>query len=70
MSQHPSLTRERIAERIAQTRASHAHGPLADRGHTRKYVAELIGTFLLVFLGTIFGLGLIGFAAWLSGALH
>ncbi|TMK50733.1 MAG: hypothetical protein E6G66_07205, partial [Actinobacteria bacterium] len=52
MSQHPSLTRERIAERIAQTRASHAHGPLADRGHTRKYVAELIGTFLLVFLGT------------------
>src|SRR5712691_351832 len=52
MSQHPSLTRDRIAERIAQTRASHAHGPLADRGHTRKYVAELIGTFLLVFLGT------------------
>ena len=52
MSQHPSLTRERIAERITQTRASHAHGPLADRGHTRKYVAELIGTFLLVFLGT------------------
>ena len=52
MSQHPSLTRERIAERIAQTRASYAHGPLADRGHTRKYVAELIGTFLLVFLGT------------------
>ncbi|HEX9313862.1 MAG TPA: aquaporin [Actinomycetota bacterium] len=52
MSQHPSLTRERIAERIAQTRVSHAHGPLAERGHTRKYVAELIGTFLLVFLGT------------------
>ena len=25
---------------------------------------------LLVFLGMIFGLGLIGFAAWLSGALH
>jgi aquaporin Z len=52
MSQHPGLTRERIAERIAQTRGSHAHGPLADSGHTRKYVAELIGTFLLVFLGT------------------
>jgi aquaporin Z len=52
MSQHPSLTRDRIAERIAQTRASYAHGPLADRGHTRKYVAELIGTFLLVFIGT------------------
>jgi aquaporin Z len=52
MSQHPSLTRDRITERIAQTRASHAHGPLADRGHTRKYVAELIGTFLLVFIGT------------------
>jgi aquaporin Z len=52
MSQHPSLTREGIAERIAQTRASYAHGPLADRGHTRKYVAELLGTFLLVFLGT------------------
>ena len=52
MSQHPSLTRERFAERIGQTRASHAVGPLADRGHTRKYVAELIGTFLLVFLGT------------------
>jgi aquaporin Z len=52
MSQHPSLTRERIAERIAQTRASYAHGPLADRGHTKKYVAELIGTFLLVFMGT------------------
>ncbi len=52
MSQQPSLTRERIADRIAQTRASYAHGPLADRGHTKKYVAELIGTFLLVFLGT------------------
>lgn len=52
MSQHPGLTRERIAERIAQARASHAHGPLADRGHTKKYVAELIGTFLLVFMGT------------------
>jgi len=52
MSQHPGLTRERIADRIAQTRASYAHAPLADRGHTKKYVAELIGTFLLVFLGT------------------
>ena len=35
MSQHPSLTRERIAERIAQTRASHAHGPLASRRRSR-----------------------------------
>jgi len=52
MSQHPSLTREQFVDRIARPRASHAHGPLADRGHTKKYAAELIGTFLLVFLGT------------------
>src|SRR5437879_3150515 len=52
MSQHPSLTREQFVDQIARPRASHAHGPLADRGHTRKYVAELIGTFLLVFIGT------------------
>ncbi|MEA2504375.1 MAG: aquaporin [Actinomycetota bacterium] len=52
MSQHPSLTRERSPDGIAQTRVHHAHGPLADRGHTKKYVAELIGTFLLVFIGT------------------
>jgi aquaporin Z len=52
MSQHPSLTRERSPDGIAQTQVHHAHGPLADRGHIKKYVAELIGTFLLVFIGT------------------
>jgi aquaporin Z len=52
MSQHPSFTRERSRDGIAQTRVRHAHGPLADRGHIKKYVAELIGTFLLVFIGT------------------
>jgi aquaporin Z len=43
MSQHPALTRER---------GPHTHGPLADQGHVKRYVAELVGTFLLVFLGT------------------
>src|ERR1700726_3018684 len=52
MSQHPSLTRERSPDGIAQTQVHHAHGPLADRGHIKKYVAELIGSFLLVFIGT------------------
>ncbi|MCW3044167.1 MAG: hypothetical protein JWL57_2325, partial [Actinobacteria bacterium] len=28
MSQHPSLTRERSPDGIAQTRVHHAHGPL------------------------------------------
>jgi aquaporin Z len=52
MSQHPSLTREQFVERLTHPRSSHAHGPLADRGHIKKYVAEVIGTFLLVFIGT------------------
>jgi aquaporin Z len=52
MSQQSVLTRERISDRPPQPRVSHAHGPLADHGHTKKYVAELIGTFLLVFMGT------------------
>jgi len=52
MSQHPALTGEQFANRIAQAGSSHSHGPLADQGHTKKYVAEFIGTFLLVFLGT------------------
>jgi aquaporin Z len=52
MSQHPALTREQFASRIGQASSSHTHGPLADRGHTKKYVAECLGTFLLVFLGT------------------
>ena len=50
MSQNPSLTRERFPERFLHART--AHGPLADQGHVKKYVAEVIGTFLLVFLGT------------------
>ena len=50
MSQHPALTRERFPERFLHART--AHGPLADQGHIKKYVAEVIGTFLLVFLGT------------------
>src|SRR5438477_8581463 len=52
MSQHPSLTSDRFPERLLHARTAHAHGPLADQGHVKKYVAELIGTFLLVFLGT------------------
>jgi aquaporin Z len=52
MSQHTVLTREGTAGRLAHPGVSHAHGPLADHGHTKKYVAELLGTFLLVFLGT------------------
>jgi aquaporin Z len=51
MSQHTFVTTERGPDRIAQARP-HAHGPLADHGHTKKYLAELIGTLLLVFLGT------------------
>ena len=52
MSQHPNLTSDRFPERFLHARTAHAHGPLADQGHVKKYVAELIGTFLLVFLGT------------------
>jgi aquaporin Z len=52
MSQQSVLTRERVHQRVPQAGASHAHGPLADHGHAKKYVAEVIGTFLLVFLGT------------------
>jgi aquaporin Z len=46
------VSREPVEDRTPQARGSHAHGPLADRGHIKKYVAEGIGTFLLVFLGT------------------
>jgi len=50
MSQYSATTaRERNAERVAQPRGSHAHGPLGEF-HTKRYVAELVGTFLLVFL--------------------
>ena len=52
MSQHPSLTSDRFPERLLHARTAHAHGPLADQGHVKKYVAEFIGTLLLVFLGT------------------
>jgi aquaporin Z len=52
MSQHPALTREQFVDRIANSQAKHTHGPLGDNGQTKKYAAELIGTFLLVFLGT------------------
>ena len=52
MSQHPSLTSDRFPERFLHARTAHAHGPLADQGHVKKYVAEFIGTLLLVFLGT------------------
>jgi len=52
MSDRGIVTGERIPERFLHARSAHAHGPLADSGHTKKYVAELIGTFLLVFLGT------------------
>jgi aquaporin Z len=52
MADRPFPTRDHFAERFAHPRSSHLHGPLADSGHTKKYFAELIGTFLLVFLGT------------------
>ena len=52
MSQHPNLTSDRFPERFLHARTAHAHGPLADQGHVKKYVAEFIGTLLLVFLGT------------------
>jgi aquaporin Z len=52
MSQHAALTRERIHNGIVHAQGHHAHGPLAENGQTKKYVAELVGTFLLVFLGT------------------
>ena len=52
MSQHPAVTRERFPERFLHARTAHAHGPLADEGHVKKNLAEVIGTFLLVFLGT------------------
>jgi aquaporin Z len=46
------FTREGVTGRLTPVPGSHTHGPLADHGHTKKYVAELVGTFLLVFLGT------------------
>src|SRR5437667_8733901 len=46
------MNRQRLAVRITHIGVSQAHRPLAERADTREYVAELIGTFLLVFLGT------------------